>query len=76
MSIYEILAKHEIADKLKKISNWLDAHTEVLDWAEADTYNVKILKPQRAGWVERQRYPAFQALKKYWISFLNSVYGL
>ena len=33
MSIYEIFAKHEIADELFKISNWLDTHTEVLDWA-------------------------------------------
>ena len=31
MSIYEIYAKHEIADELFKISNWLDTHTEVLD---------------------------------------------
>ena len=29
MSIYEIFARHEIADELFKISNWLDAHTEV-----------------------------------------------
>lgn len=36
MSIYEIFAKHEIADELMKISNWLDAHAEVLDWVEAD----------------------------------------
>ena len=36
MSICEIFAKHETADVLKKISNWLDAPIEVLDWVEAD----------------------------------------
>lgn len=36
MSIYEIYAEHEIADELMKISNWLDAHIKVLDWAEAN----------------------------------------
>ncbi len=32
MSIYEIFAEHEIATELNKISNWLDTHTEALDW--------------------------------------------
>ncbi len=36
MNIYEIFAKHKIADELIKTSSWLDAHTEVLDWVEAD----------------------------------------
>ena len=44
MSIYEILTKHKIADELDKISSWLDAHTEVLDWVEADIQR-KDLKP-------------------------------
>ena len=36
MCIFEILANHEIGCELGKISKWLDAHTEVLDWAETD----------------------------------------
>ena len=36
MSIYEIFAKHKIADELIKISNWLDAHPETLDWVESE----------------------------------------
>ena len=49
MSIYEIFAKHEIADELMKISNWLDAHTEVLDWAEADIQRKDLKATGRSG---------------------------
>ena len=36
MSIYEIPAQHEIASELGKISGWMDAHLEILNWVEAD----------------------------------------
>ena len=49
MSIYEIYAKHEIADELMKISNWLDAHIEVLDWAEADIQRKDLKATGRSG---------------------------
>ncbi|MCB1936635.1 MAG: hypothetical protein KDF59_11900 [Nitrosomonas sp.] len=46
MSICEIFAKHETADVLKKISNWLDAPIEVLDWVEAD---IQLKDPKATG---------------------------
>ena len=49
MSIYEIFAKHEIADELMKISNWLDAHTEILDWVEADIQRKGLKATGRSG---------------------------
>jgi len=49
MSIYEIFAKHEIADELFKISNWLDTHTEVLDWVEADIQRKDLKATGRNG---------------------------
>jgi hypothetical protein len=49
MSIYETFAKHEIADELKKISNWLDTHTEVLDWVEADIQRKELKATGRIG---------------------------
>ena len=49
MSIYEIFAKHEIADELYKISNWLDTHTEVLDWVEADIQRKDLKATGRNG---------------------------
>ena len=49
MSIYEIFAKHEIADELMKISNWLDAHIEVLDWVEADIQRKDLKATGRNG---------------------------
>ena len=49
MSIYEIFAKCEIVDELIKISNWLDAHTEVLDWVEADIQRKNLKTTGRNG---------------------------
>lgn len=49
MSINEIFAKHEIADELSKISTWLDAHSEVLDWVEADIQRKDLKATGRTG---------------------------
>jgi transposase, IS5 family len=49
MSIYEIFADHEIATELNKISNWLDTHTEVLDWVEADIQRKNLRTAGRSG---------------------------
>ena len=49
MSIYEIFAKHKIADELIKISNWLDAHPEVLDWVERDIQRKDLKSTGRSG---------------------------
>ena len=49
MSIYEIFAEHEIATELNKISNWLDAHIEVLDWVEADIQRKDLKATGRSG---------------------------
>lgn len=49
MSIYEIFAKHKIGDELIKISSWLDAHTEVLDWVEADIQRKDLNSTGRCG---------------------------
>jgi IS5 family transposase len=49
MSINEIFAKHEIADELGKISAWMDAHSEILDWAEADIQRKDLKATGRTG---------------------------
>ena len=36
MNIYEIPSTHEIARELGKISGWMDAHPEILNWVETD----------------------------------------
>ena len=51
ISIYEIFAKYEIADELFKISSWLDAHTEVLDWVEADIQRKDMKSTGRSGMI-------------------------
>lgn len=49
MSIYEILAKHEIAQELAKISAWMDDHPEILSWAEADIQRKDLKATGRNG---------------------------
>lgn len=44
MSIYEAFSKHEISQELKSVSDWLDAHIDVLDWVSTDIQR-KSLKP-------------------------------
>lgn len=49
MSIYEIFGNHQIATELIKISNWLDADPEVLDWVEADIQRKNLNPTGRCG---------------------------
>jgi IS5 family transposase len=49
MSIYEILARHEIAKELAKISVWMDEHPEILSWAEADIQRKALKATGRTG---------------------------
>ena len=35
-TIFHLFADHTIGRELQTISDWLDAHPEVLDWVEAD----------------------------------------
>ena len=49
MSIYETFAKHEIGQELKVISDWLDQHVAVFDWAEKDIQRQGIKATGRSG---------------------------
>jgi IS5 family transposase len=49
MSIYEIPSTHEIAQELGKISGWMDAHLELLNWAEADIQRKNLKDTGRTG---------------------------
>lgn len=49
MSIYESFAEHEIGQELKAISEWLDRHVDVLDWAEKDIRRKGIKDTGRSG---------------------------
>ena len=49
MCISEILVNHKIGCELQSISKWLDAHAEVLDWAEADIQRGNLKKTGRTG---------------------------
>ena len=49
MSIYEISAQHEIAQELGKISRWMDAHDEILNWVEADIQRKNLKATGRSG---------------------------
>ena len=35
-SLFELYAEHEIGQELKAMSEWLDGHTDLLDWVAAD----------------------------------------
>ncbi len=49
MSIYEAYSKHEISQELKAISEWLDLHTEVLDWVSDDIQRKSLKSTGRSG---------------------------
>ena len=49
MSIYEISAKHEIAQELGKISRWLDVNHEILNWVESDIQRKNLKATGRSG---------------------------
>jgi len=48
-SIFHLFADHEIGHALQTMSDWLDAHPEVLDWVEADLQSVPVTKCGRQG---------------------------
>ena len=48
-SIFHFYADHEIGQELQTISNWLDAHPEVLDWVEADLQPLAVTDCGRKG---------------------------
>lgn len=48
-SIFHFIADHEIGQELQAISNWLDNHTEVLDWVAADLLTVPVSDCGRKG---------------------------
>lgn len=49
LSIYEISAKHEIAQELARISAWMDDRPEILTWAEAGILPKKLKATGRRG---------------------------
>jgi len=48
-SIFDFYADHEIGQELQAISNWLDAHPEILDWVEADLQHLPVSDCGRKG---------------------------
>ena len=49
ISIYEAFSKHEIGRELKAVSDWLDAHIEVLDWVSTDVQRERLKPTGRNG---------------------------
>lgn len=49
LSIYEIFSDHAIGAELRLISNWLDKHVEILDWAEEDIQRKNLNATGRSG---------------------------
>lgn len=64
-SIYEIFASHELAQELKRISEWLDGHAEILDWVEADLQKDGIKDTGRRG-MSVESVLRCALLKQYW----------
>jgi IS5 family transposase len=48
-SIFEAYAEHEIGQELKAMSDWLDEHTELLDWVAADIKQRNVEETGRKG---------------------------
>ena len=48
-SLFEHYAEHEIGHELKAMSDWLDAHPDLLDWVEADVRNRNVEDTGRKG---------------------------
>ena len=48
-SIFHLFADHQISQELQAMSEWLDAHPEVLDWVEADLRPVPVKDCGRKG---------------------------
>lgn len=48
-SIFEAYAEHEIGQELKAMSDWLDEHTDLLDWVAADIKQRNVEETGRKG---------------------------
>ncbi len=48
-SIFDQYAEHEIGQELKAMSEWLEQHAEVLDWAAADISPQSVANTGRPG---------------------------
>jgi len=48
-SIFEQYAEHEIGRELKAMSDWLDQHTDLLDWVAADVKQRNVEETGRKG---------------------------
>ena len=48
-SIFEGYAQHEIGRELKAMSDWLDEHTDLLDWVAADIKQRNVEETGRKG---------------------------
>lgn len=48
-SIFDHYAEHEIGTELKAMSDWLDAHLDLLDWVEADVKQRNVEATGRKG---------------------------
>ena len=48
-SIFDQYVEHDIGQKLKAMSDWLEQHTEVLDWAAADISPQPVVDTGRPG---------------------------
>jgi IS5 family transposase len=48
-SLFELYAEHEIGQELKAMSEWLDGHTDLLDWVAADVNSRNVEETGRKG---------------------------
>lgn len=48
-SIFDLYADHEIGRELKAMSDWLDAHPEILDWIAPDLCRAEVKETGREG---------------------------
>jgi IS5 family transposase len=48
-SVFHLFADHQISQELQAMSDFLDAHPEILDWVEADLRPVPVKDCGRKG---------------------------
>ncbi|MGK0171971.1 MAG: IS5 family transposase [Gammaproteobacteria bacterium] len=49
VSIYEQFSEHALGQELRTMSQWLDAHREVLSWVLSDLHGVEVNATSRRG---------------------------
>ena len=64
-SIFHFYADHEIGKELQAISDWLDNHSEILDWVEADLQPSQVTDCGRKG-LPVESVLRCAILKQYW----------